>query len=1182
MDKTTSALSNGPILHPSKTELWTASLRKLEMLENGLSGVQRLDDLRRRQVLAWERGERLLVEALIADTTQPLTDDELLELIYAEVMLRAERGEVCATDEYVQRFPQFAESLQRLFAIHEALEAPASEPSEAVQPPQVNRPQISDVPRSSDRNLLFGIVALQMDFISRDALIEALRDWTTQKDKPLGEILVERGDLSAARRELLEPLVDEHVRRHDDDPAASLASISSVSEGTLNWHRVHDVDIAESLAVRRLNRGTRLPEGASASGHRATAAGAVRFRVLRPHSEGGLGCVLVALDEELHREVALKEIKPQFAKDLASRNRFTLEAEITGGLEHPGIVPVYGLGQYSDGRPYYAMRFIRGDSLKEAIERFHTGQHSQAAESKPVPSDVNADTVIGTRTMSAVTLPAEIPPRPVSAVDYASVEFRKLLGRFIDVCQAIEYAHSRGVLHRDLKPGNIMLGKYGETLVVDWGLAKVAGKEDRFANVDEATLVPSSGSSIENTAAGSVIGTPAYMSPEQAAGRLQQLGPATDVYSLGATLYHVLTGRSPFDKLPLPELLARVQCGEFPRPDEINARIPRALAAVCLRAMALQPTHRYQSAADIAEDLEHWLADEPVNAHREGPLARGARWVRKRRAWAMSGAAALALIAVVSSVAAVWINSERKTADSERQNAIVARAKAEAATNESLTMLADMQTERGLQFGREDDSATAASWFANAALLTPHDRKRQAANRLRARNWMNDAIVPAALLKLPNGPLRRIAFQPAGPLLLTLNATSLQIWDWRYEQALAWTESLADVTDAGWSPDGKQLAVAFGSGDVQVCEPTSGTVLRRFKHPERVESLLWSPDGQRVAVAGSRVQIWNVTEEPKCEYDWPHPNKVNALIFNQSGDRLATACEDNQARLFAVSDVPGQPAPLFAPVVHSPLNRCAPAFCQGDHQLVTVVRGGQPRWWEVDTGRDVTPEITVSKDSFDRKLVSSPDGQWIFAGGGNSCLVWNADGNSFALEHGNHVQDVAFDPQRSVLMTTCWDGKARLWTMPPSGRSPVTLPQMETYPGCALSTDGSFAAIAGASQVVIWQLRQQEVVVGYVEGWTDSRWLPRPGFDGRMATPGAWHGDPWGFQPRGNTLAVARMASGQPAGPPISLNGSLYDSCLCADNRSVAAACVAGQSGILSVFDVATGSPNFPPVRPRR
>src|SRR5262249_43357370 len=197
-----------------------------------------------------------------------------------------------------------------------------------------------------------------------------------------------------------------------------------------------------------------------------------RFRVLRPHARGGLGAVFVALDTELHREVALKQILDTHADDDDSRRRFLIEAEITGGLEHPGIVPVYGLGTYGNGRPYYAMRFIRGDSLKEAIERFHSGA------------------VLGTE-------PGK-----------RSLELRKLLRRFTDVCHAIEYAHSRGVLTRDIKPGNVIVGKHGETLVVDWGLAKAVGHADPGSG--ERTLRPASASGSGETLPGSALGTPAY------------------------------------------------------------------------------------------------------------------------------------------------------------------------------------------------------------------------------------------------------------------------------------------------------------------------------------------------------------------------------------------------------------------------------------------------------------------------------------------------------------------------------------------------------------------------------------------------------------------------------------------------------------------------------------------------
>ena len=201
-----------------------------------------------------------------------------------------------------------------------------------------------------------------------------------------------------------------------------------------------------------------------------------RFRILRPHARGGLGKVSVALDQELNREVALKEILGQFSDDQNARERFLLEAEITGGLEHPGIVPVYSLGRGQNGQPYYAMRFIVGDSLKQVVDTFHQANNPNRKDR-------------GTRQLA----------------------LRQLLDKFIDVCNAMEYAHSRGVLHRDLKPANVMVGKFGETLVVDWGLAKAMGQREIGA---ESALKPISVlSGSVQTLQGSAMGTPAYMSP---------------------------------------------------------------------------------------------------------------------------------------------------------------------------------------------------------------------------------------------------------------------------------------------------------------------------------------------------------------------------------------------------------------------------------------------------------------------------------------------------------------------------------------------------------------------------------------------------------------------------------------------------------------------------------------------
>src|SRR6266545_2336059 len=201
-----------------------------------------------------------------------------------------------------------------------------------------------------------------------------------------------------------------------------------------------------------------------------------RYRRLELHASGGLGVVYRAEDEELRRQVALKEIRDRHAQDSRLQSRFVFEAEVTGRLEHPAIVPVYGQGRYPDGRPYYAMRFIQGETLEAAIHRFHQVQAHG--------------------------------PRPVGL---ASAELRGLLGRFITVCHAVAYAHSRGVIHRDIKPANIMLGAFGETFLVDWGLSRVGQGGDAALRLGPTGLA--------ETMQGSAVGTPAYMSPEQARGQ---------------------------------------------------------------------------------------------------------------------------------------------------------------------------------------------------------------------------------------------------------------------------------------------------------------------------------------------------------------------------------------------------------------------------------------------------------------------------------------------------------------------------------------------------------------------------------------------------------------------------------------------------------------------------------------
>ena len=225
------------------------------------------------------------------------------------------------------------------------------------------------------------------------------------------------------------------------------------------------------------------------------------------------------------------------------------------------------------------------------------------------------------------------------------------------------YAHGRGILHRDLKPANVMLGRYGETLVVDWGLAKAAGRPDGEPSTSDGSLELSRAGAGVSTEPGSWLGTPSYMSPEQAAGRIDQLGPASDVYSLGATLYNLLTGKVAFEGTDVFALLAKIRAGDFPPPRSVDPTIDPALESVCLKAMALAPGDRYASCRALADDVKRWAADEPVSARREPASARLARWARRHRTAVAAMGLSLATAVILLTVSNVMVrNAQRETA----------------------------------------------------------------------------------------------------------------------------------------------------------------------------------------------------------------------------------------------------------------------------------------------------------------------------------------------------------------------------------------------------------------------------------------------------------------------------------------------------------------------------------------
>src|SRR5262245_47470813 len=412
-----------------------------------------------------------------------------------------------------------------------------------------------------------------------------------------------------------------------------------------------------------------------------------RYKLHGEIARGGMGAILKVWDEDLRRNLAMKVIlgkaeptsegkTPPVDRRLLAR--FLEEAQVTGQLDHPGIVPVHELGLDQDGRVYFTMKLVKGRDLKAIFDLVF--------EQKEGWSETRA------------------------------------LGVILRVCEAMAYAHAKGVIHRDLKPANVMVGSFGEVFVMDWGLARVLGRKDTqdirprqegsggadsvVTTVKKDVRAPDSDSPLL-TMEGDVMGTPAYMPPEQARGEIERLSARSDVYSIGAMLYHLLARRPPYvppqARLSNLELLRLVLHGPPRALHGINRDVPAELAAICEKAMARDPASRYADTLALAEDLRSYLEHRVVGAYETGAWAETRKWVQRNRPLAASIAAALGIL-VLGIVAVTLKNADlsranativtqnldlkAKTAEAEAQRANAVREKERAEKNAEETKLA--------------------------------------------------------------------------------------------------------------------------------------------------------------------------------------------------------------------------------------------------------------------------------------------------------------------------------------------------------------------------------------------------------------------------------------------------------------------------------------------------------------
>jgi len=805
----------------------------------------------------------------------------------------------------------------------------------------------------ASNSLLVGLLALRKGLIDGDQLLDALELWQSVPNRQLEDILRSRGLLTLDQLGELRGLA---LERHDEQPADDPLL-------TVAYQGSSQTDHTGERPRKELARS------------RAAGAGDSRFRILRSHARGGLGEVFLAVDPQLKRQAALKAMQAEQATDPISTSRFLLEAELTAGLEHPGIVPVYDMGWDLDGRPYYVMRFIEGETLKAAILRFH-GAAGQ-----------------------------RLGPRE------RALTFRRLLQSLVQACNAVAYAHSRGVVHRDLKPDNIMLGPFGETLVLDWGIAKSSAT----ASLGEAQEPMSEGEGDPSlTRPGMALGTPRYMSPEQAAGDLNAIGPASDVYGLGATLYFLLTGKSPFPDGSISETLQLVGRGIFPAPRVLVRSIDPALEALCLKAMSLRPDDRHRSAMVFGEEIEAWLAEvryrgEQVLAvnqlkatlTRMGIERAQNLFERERHDEAMLWLARAlenvptsepGLERVVRSSLGSWYARSRLLERSlSHEGEVVAVAFSPdghclaTGVSSSTAHLWDVATGKGLCGALTHEGSVSAIDFSP-------DGRRLATVGTDGRLCVWDAVTgapvgsPVAL----GAPIRVVRFSPDGAILATASRGGVPcLWSVETREPIdrPGLES-GDVVTLAFDPLGRHVAVADSQGKVILRDTGSGEVAgRAFGDEPAVTSLRFSPDGRTLLTGGrdGKARLWDLANlvpvrefgmsAEICQVDWSNSSRL-----------VATGSVDGRARLW--DPLCGQP--VGEPLVHESAIRCL-SFSPDGMILATGSLDGSIRLWETATGLPIGPP----------------------------------------LNHRGPVRAMSFSPDGRRLASGCRYGKARIWRVAP-------------------------------------------------------------------------------------------------------------------------------------------------------